>query len=95
MSLEAAQINKTDLICRKLQLSPGQTLLDIGCAWGALLRWAVKHYGVKGYGIKLSQEQWLYNQHRIHQEQLPNLLSVGFTGAEPRRTIYQSWNCFL
>ncbi|QZZ19919.1 class I SAM-dependent methyltransferase [Leptothermofonsia sichuanensis E412] len=76
MSLETAQINKIDLICRKLQLSPGQTLLDIGCGWGALLRWAVKHYGVKGYGITLSQEQWLYNQHRINQEQLSDQLTV-------------------
>jgi cyclopropane-fatty-acyl-phospholipid synthase len=65
MSLPEAQKSKLDLICRKLQLKPGESLLDIGCGWGALLRWAVTHYGVKGYGITLSQEQVAFNQDGI------------------------------
>lgn len=75
-TLAEAQEAKLDLICRKLQLQPGDTLLDIGCGWGSLLRWAVKHYGVKGYGITLSQEQVEFNQKRIAEEGLGGQLDV-------------------
>ena len=56
-NLNQAQINKFDLICRKLKLEPGMTLLDIGSGWGGLLRHAVKNYGVTGYGISPADEQ--------------------------------------
>lgn len=56
-SLAAAQTAKLDLICRKLQLEPGMTLLDIGCGWGGLLHHAATHYGIKGLGVTLSSEQ--------------------------------------
>lgn len=49
--LELAQRQKLDHICRKLRLKPGETLLDIGCGWGGLLRWAVRHYGVRGLSL--------------------------------------------
>ncbi|NEO26552.1 MAG: methyltransferase domain-containing protein [Kamptonema sp. SIO4C4] len=75
-SLAAAQEHKLDLTCRKLKLQPNDTLLDIGCGWGALLRWAVKHYGVKGYGITLSQEQVNFNQECIEAEGLGDRLQV-------------------
>lgn len=48
--LEKAQQRKIDLICRKLQLTPGQRFLDIGCGWGALAIHAAQHYGVKALG---------------------------------------------
>jgi cyclopropane-fatty-acyl-phospholipid synthase len=55
-----AQQAKMEHICRKLRLRPGQRLLDIGCGWGGLLRYAVEHYGVTGYGVTLSaaQAEW-------------------------------------
>lgn len=56
-SLAEAQQDKLDYLCRKLRLEPGQTLLDIGCGWGALALWAARHYGVKVHGITLSKEQ--------------------------------------
>ncbi len=56
-SLEQAQTNKMELICRKLDLQPGQRLLDVGCGWGSLLLHAAEHYGVRGVGITLSKEQ--------------------------------------
>lgn len=56
-NLDAAQEAKLDLICRKLQLQPGMRLLDIGCGWGAALRFAAEHYGAHGVGITVSQEQ--------------------------------------
>ncbi len=56
-SLEQAQRNKLDVSCRKLQLQPGDRLLDIGCGWGALICHAAEHYGVKAHGITLSEAQ--------------------------------------
>jgi cyclopropane-fatty-acyl-phospholipid synthase len=76
MSLADAQEAKLDLICRKLRLQPGETLLDVGCGWGSLLRWAAKHYGVKGYGITLSEEQVRLNQKFIAEEGLGDRLQV-------------------
>lgn len=59
-SLEAAQEQKLDLICRKLMLAPGERLLDIGCGWGGLIFWAAANYGVHCLGITLSQNQHDY-----------------------------------
>jgi cyclopropane-fatty-acyl-phospholipid synthase len=59
-TLDEAQQLKLDRICRKLDLKPGETLLDIGCGWGSLLCHAVRHYGVKAHGVTLSREQHAY-----------------------------------
>lgn len=56
-SLEIAQRRKLDLICRKLQLSKGDRLLDVGCGWGALVNHAAQNYGVEATGITLSRQQ--------------------------------------
>lgn len=56
-TLDEAQDAKHDLVCRKLGLKAGMTLLDIGCGWGGLLEHAAKHYGVKAVGVTLSEEQ--------------------------------------
>ena len=55
--LEKAQEHKLDLICRKLNLKPGMKLLDIGCGWGGLARYAAKNYGVSVVGVTISKEQ--------------------------------------
>jgi len=55
--LEQAQEDKVDLVCRKLRLQPGETMLDIGCGWEGLSIWAAQHYGVKAHGVTLSRAQ--------------------------------------
>ena len=55
--IDEAQAEKLDLICRKLRLSPGETFLDVGCGWGALICWAASRYGVRAHGITLSENQ--------------------------------------
>ena len=59
-NLMQAQENKIDLICRKLQLKPGEKVLDIGCGWGALAIHAASHYGVEVTGITVSKQQQEY-----------------------------------
>lgn len=56
-TLEEAQRQKLDMICRKLELKPGERLLDIGAGWGGLARHAAEHYGVEVVGITVSEEQ--------------------------------------
>ncbi|PUE07148.1 cyclopropane-fatty-acyl-phospholipid synthase [Limnohabitans sp. T6-5] len=56
-TLEQAQEAKLDLICQKLQLRPGMTLLDIGCGWGSLMLFAARHYRVQCVGLTISKEQ--------------------------------------
>jgi cyclopropane-fatty-acyl-phospholipid synthase len=56
-NLEEAQEHKLRLICEKLELAPGQRLLDLGCGWGGLARYAAEHYGVEVLGVTVSQQQ--------------------------------------
>ncbi len=56
-SLEEAQLAKMDLICRKLELREGDRLLDIGCGWGGLAKFAAEHYGCRVTGVNISREQ--------------------------------------
>ncbi len=58
--LEEAQEDKLDLICRKLKLEPGLTIVDIGCGWGGLARYAAENYGVEVVGLTVSREQMEY-----------------------------------
>ena len=58
--LDQAQIDKMDLICRKLHLKPGMKVLEIGCGWGGFAKYAAENYEVNVYGITISKEQEQY-----------------------------------
>ncbi len=60
--LATAQRLKMDLICRKLGLQPGMRLLDIGCGWGGLAKYAAQQFGCTVVGITISREQQSYAQ---------------------------------
>lgn len=75
-SLDIAQEQKLDLICRKLQLRPGERFLDVGCGWGALVMWAARHYKVRALGVTLSENQHDYARARIREEGLEDLCEV-------------------
>ncbi|QGG40295.1 SAM-dependent methyltransferase [Aeromicrobium yanjiei] len=77
-TLEQAQHEKYDLVARKLDLKPGQRLLDVGCGWGGMVRHAAKHYGVKVLGVTLSREQAAWAQEQIRREGLEDLAEVRF-----------------
>ena len=63
-NLEDAQIAKMELICRKLELKPGMSVLDVGCGWGGLSRYMAEHYQVKVTGITVSEEQLIVDREK-------------------------------
>jgi len=90
-NLVDAQQAKLKLICDKLALEPGMTLLDIGCGWGGLAEYAARHYGVSVHGVTISAEQQKMAQERCQgldvnirlqdyrdlDEQFDRIVSVG------------------
>jgi cyclopropane-fatty-acyl-phospholipid synthase len=75
-TLETAQMEKIDLICRKLDLKPGMKLLDVGCGWGTLILHATKEYGVKAVGVTLSQNQVELARTRVAQAKLEDSVEI-------------------
>ena len=75
-SLEVAQEQKLDHICRKLALKPGERFLDIGCGWGGLIFWAAENYGVSSVGITISQNQYDYVHDYVHSHGLAGKVDV-------------------
>ena len=75
-TLDIAQEQKLDLVCRKLELKPGERFLDIGCGWGALVIWAAQRYQVRATGITLSQNQYDYACSRIREAGLEGSCEV-------------------
>jgi cyclopropane-fatty-acyl-phospholipid synthase len=75
-TLEAAQERKLDLICRKLQLTPGDRLLDVGCGWGSLPIHAATNYGVTAVGVTLSESQAQLARERVAQLGLEERIEI-------------------
>ncbi|WP_374774313.1 cyclopropane-fatty-acyl-phospholipid synthase family protein [Streptomyces sp. NBC_01310] len=75
-TLEQAQYDKLDLVCRKLALRPGDRLLDVGCGWGSMALHAAREYGVRVTGITLSREQAAFGRKRVAEEGLADLVEL-------------------
>jgi cyclopropane fatty-acyl-phospholipid synthase-like methyltransferase len=63
-SLEQSQDNKMNLVCQKLQLQPGEQLLDIGCGWGTLTCHAARYYGADATGVTIAKNQAAFGNQR-------------------------------
>ncbi|MFI6207129.1 class I SAM-dependent methyltransferase [Streptomyces sp. NPDC051041] len=75
-TLETAQRDKLELVCRKLGLKPGQRLLDVGCGWGSMAVHAAREHGVSVVGITLSQEQAAYARKRVADAGLTDRVEI-------------------
>ena len=64
-SVEQAQRDKLEMICRKLRLKPGDRMLDIGSGWGGLVCHAAQNYGVTAHGCTLSEEQLAFARDKV------------------------------
>ncbi|MGR7027197.1 class I SAM-dependent methyltransferase [Geodermatophilus sp. URMC 62] len=78
-SLEQAQENKFDLVCRKLGLEPGMRLLDVGCGWGGMALHAAEHYGVEVVGVTLSRQQAEWGQKAAVEAGLSERVDLRFS----------------
>lgn len=70
ITLEEAQLAKLHHVCRKLQLKPGDRVVEAGCGWGGLARFMAKHYGVNVTAYNISHEQVMFARERAKQEGL-------------------------
>ncbi|MQR01889.1 SAM-dependent methyltransferase [Glaciimonas soli] len=74
--LDTAQLKKIDHILTKINLQPGQTLLDIGCGWGALVLRAAQKFGAKCVGVTLSENQYALAKERVAQAGLSDQIEI-------------------
>lgn len=74
--LAEAQLDKLELICRKLALAPGATLLDLGCGWGSLTLHAAEHHGARVTAVTLAAEQAAYVREKARARGLDHLVDV-------------------
>ncbi|MET9257749.1 cyclopropane-fatty-acyl-phospholipid synthase family protein [Streptomyces sp. NPDC003717] len=75
-TLEDAQRDKLELVARKLALTPGQRLLDVGCGWGSMAIHTAREHGVGVVGVTLSQEQAAYARKRVAEEGLTDRVEI-------------------
>lgn len=75
-TLEQAQWNKREMICRKLELEPGQRVLDVGCGWGSFVVHAAKEHGAHAVGITLSPEQARGARERAEREGVADRVEI-------------------
>ncbi|MFN8060711.1 MAG: cyclopropane-fatty-acyl-phospholipid synthase family protein [Vicinamibacterales bacterium] len=76
MTLEAAQIAKMDLVCRKLRLRPGERVVEAGCGWGSLALYMARRYGVRVTAYNVSREQVAHARARVAAEHLEGMVEL-------------------
>lgn len=75
-SLEQAQQNKYELVCRKLGLGPGTRLLDVGCGWGSMVIHAAKYHGVQAVGVTISRQQYEHARQAVIDAGLEHAVEI-------------------
>jgi len=92
ITLEQAQIAKLHHICRKLDLKPGETVVEAGCGWGGLARFMAKHYGVNVTAYNISREQVKYARQRAEEEGLSDQIEYVL---DDYRKIHGQFDAFI
>ena len=75
-SLDSAQERKLDVVCRKLNLQPGERMLDVGCGWGSLVIHAATNYGVRAVGVTISPAQAEFARARVREAGLADRIEI-------------------
>lgn len=75
-TVQDAQRDKLDLVCRKLGLQEGDRFLDVGCGWGSLSLFAAEHYGARVTGVTLSKEQRAFILERVREKGLGDRVEI-------------------
>jgi cyclopropane-fatty-acyl-phospholipid synthase len=75
-TLEEAQTHKCDVICKRLELRPGERLIEIGTGWGGLALHAARHYGARVTTTTISQQQYALAVQRVHEAGLTDRITV-------------------
>ncbi len=75
-TLQDAQRDKLDLVCRKIGLEPGMRFLDIGCGWGSLSLHAAEHFGAQVTGVTIAAEQKRFIDERIRERGLEGRVEI-------------------
>lgn len=75
-SLSEAQQRKLELVSAKLGLAPGMRLLDVGCGWGSMVRYAARHHGVRALGVTLSREQADWGRRAVERDGLTDRVEI-------------------
>ncbi len=74
--LATAQLNKLEMTCRRLRLKPTDSVLDLGCGWGAFSCYAAQNYGVRCYGVTLSEPQVAYAREKVKRLGLEDRVTI-------------------
>src|SRR5947207_771253 len=74
-SLEQLQDNKLAVVCEKIGIKRGESMLDIGCGWGTLAVYASVHYGARATGITLGRNQTAWGNHGLTEARIPEVQS--------------------
>jgi cyclopropane-fatty-acyl-phospholipid synthase len=93
LTLEQAQLAKLELVCRKLRLTPGQSVLEAGCGWGGLARYMAARHGVSVTACNVSREQIQYARRRARDEGLDSriqFLAEDFRNVSGRFDVFVS-----
>ena len=90
VSVEEAQRAKLDLVCRKLGLEPGMTMLDVGCGWGSLSLHAAEHFGARVTGITIAAEQKRFIDARIAERGLQDRVTIELRDYRDVRETYDA-----
>lgn len=75
-TVEDAQRDKLDLVCRKIGLEPGMRFLDVGCGWGSLSLYAAEHFGARVTGVTIAREQKRFIDQRIAERGLEDRVEI-------------------